>query len=326
MTDVRGEVHESSAEIRVESLPMAHVSIELGHLYHEDLEAGQDGLCEVFRSVAPWAAAAVNAARTRGRPAGSVRASTCFLIDDYFSPFSTPAEIVPMLLTAAEEAGLTIDYLARESSCADDGVSRPAALALGRLVREPVEGDTGSRPPVGQTGWLSNGERSPVQGMEAMSATRAWRPPRQSAARRHSIFMDVELWDEQDGEQTWSCAMLAAVWQLQRLGLLRDHGRPVAQARDHAGPWPSRWAEMPAITRLNPSAAAFTAYSTVSLLSPRFLPVEGAVRTILSQFAAEPAVLSQVAERALGEGLALSEEIVDRLHYAFVGPGSTDPA
>jgi hypothetical protein len=159
-----------------------------------------------------------------------------------------------------------------------------------------------------------------------MAKRSPWRPPRESARRRHSIFVDVELWDEHDGDRTWSCPMLAAVWQLIRLGLLRDHGRPVLIPQDLPGTLPDSWDEMPPITRLNRGAAAFAAYTTLSALSPRFLPVELAVRTILGQFAAEGSVLAEARVRAARDGMQLPVELVDRIRYVFATPGETDPA
>ncbi len=118
---------------------------------------------------------------------------------------------------------------------------------LGRLVTEPVPGTTGGRPPLTETGWLTNGQRSPSTSRgEAMARRSPWQPPRESARRRHSIFVDVELWDEHDGQRTWSCPMLAAVWQLLRLGLLRDRGRPVVTPRDWTDPVPGQLGRDPA--------------------------------------------------------------------------------
>jgi hypothetical protein len=326
VTEVRTELRESSADLRVESVPLSHVSVELGHLYMEDLAGGPAAIRATFAAVAPWAAAAT-APRAVGCGKPSVRMSTCFLIDDYFSRFSTPAEVIPMVVAAAESEGLQIDYLARESACALTPDSHPADLVLARLVTEPVPGTTGGRPPLTETGWLTNGQRSPATARgEAMAKRVPWRPPRESARRRHSIFVDVELWDESEGLRIWSCPMLAAVWQLIRLGLLRDHGRSVVTPQDWAGPWPDSWDELPSVTRLHPGAAAFAAYTTVSVLSPRFLPVELAVRTILSQFAGEGPVLAGAAARAARDGMQLPVELVDRIRYVFATPGETDPA
>src|SRR5207245_1777943 len=85
--------------------------------------------------IAPWARTAAEALvpqATGSRP----RISTCFLIDDYFTQFSSPAEVIPQLLTAAQRHGLQIDYLARESACARaDGVALAELAAAWQLLR-----------------------------------------------------------------------------------------------------------------------------------------------------------------------------------------------
>ncbi|HUD38679.1 MAG TPA: SCO2522 family protein [Streptosporangiaceae bacterium] len=326
MSEVRTQFLESSADPKLESLPLAHVSVELGHMYLEDLLGGITAIRDTFAAIAPWARAAEDPAAI-GCAKPTIRASTCFLIDDYSGHVSSPEEVIPMILSAAESEGLRIDYLARESACVQAGDSRPADLVFGRLVTEPVSGTTGGRPPLTETGWLTNGQRSPSSDhAEAMAKRLPWEPPRESARRRHSIFVDVELFDEDEGIRIWSCPMLAAVWQLIRLGLLRENGRPVVKPQNWTGEWPGSWEELPAITRLNPDAAAFAAYTTLSVLSPRFLPVELAVRTIISQFAGDSQVLADASARAARDGMALPSEFAERIRYVFVAPGRTDPA
>lgn len=326
MTEVRSEFLESTADLKVESVPLSHVSVEVGHLYMEDFVDGEGAVQRTFAVAAPWVKAA-QAPRAIGCEKNSVRVSTCFLIDDYFSRFSSPAHVIPMVLAAAKREELEIDYLARESACATAGSVSPASLTLGSLVTEPVPGTTGGRPPLTETGWLTNGQRSPSTARgEAMSRRTPWQPPRESARRRHSIFIDVELWDERDGQRTWSCPMLAAVWQLLRLGLLRDQGRPVVAPQDWTDQrFPDSWDDLPPVIRLNSQAAAFAAYTTLSVLSPRFLPVELAVRTILSQFACDAALLAESAVRAERDAMPLPAELVDRMRYVFATPGVTDP-
>jgi hypothetical protein len=327
VSEVRTEFLETSADLKVESLPLAHVSVEVGHLYMEDLADGADGVQRAFAAAAPWAQTARNP-RAVGCGKKALRVSTCFLIDDYFSRFSSPAAVIPMVLAAADRAGVEIDYLARESACADANGISLAGLTLGSLVTEPVPGTTGRRPPVTETGWLTNGQRSPgASQAEAMARPVRWQPPLESARRRHSIFVDVELWDERGGTRTWSCPMLAAVWQLLRLGLLRDRGRSVLTPLDWTEPsFPDDWDQLPPIIRLRPHAAAFAAYTTLSVLSPRFLPVELAVRTILSQFAYDGSVFAEATGRAARDAMQLPAELVDRIRYAFAAPGDTDPA
>ncbi|MEU6355303.1 SCO2522 family protein [Streptomyces sp. NPDC047072] len=318
MTGRRVPVFQEATDApRTQAVPLAHVSLELGHLYAEDFEAGPGRLREHFARVRPFvdavrSSAAVSAA---GR---KPRVSTCFLVDDYLRPLAPPSEVLPVLLDAAERAGVRVDYLARESACAVAGRIPLADHLVQQLVESPPPGSDGSRPPVGQTGWLSNGERSPAAPRQAMAPVPVWRPPAETAARRHSIFTDVQLWDEQDGKRTWSCAFLSAVWQLARLGLLRDRGETVLLPVGYDGaPFPRHWAELPALTRLEETAAPFSAYLTWSVLPSRFLAVEHAVRVVLDQVAADPAALRQVTERSAREELPVPESIAERVSYVF---------
>jgi hypothetical protein len=308
---------EATAEARMQSLPLAHLSLELGHLYFEDFDGGPDRLREHFKQVGPWAqgARAASAARV-SKP----RISTCFLIDDYFGPKRSPAEILPGLIDAAASHGTPIDYLVRESACADaDGVPL-GELVAERIVADPVVGTNGSRPPVRDSGWLSNGQPSAQpRSSEAMSVDNGWRPPVQNAANRHAIFMDVQLWDEDGGRRRYSCAYLASVWQLLRLGLLRRAGEPVAQPRTWDGEFPDEWSQLPPVLRLNPSAAPFSAYRSHSVLGRRFSLTEQAVRTILSQVLVDPLLAEEAQRRAAAEGLQLSLEATERIDYTFTG-------
>jgi hypothetical protein len=326
VSEVKTEFLETSAEFKIESLPLSHVSVEIGHLYMEDLVDGEEAVRRAFAAAAPWVRTA-QTPQAVGCDKKSVRVSTCFLIDDYFSRFSSPKALIPMVLAAAEREGVEIDYLARESACASTNGISPATLTLGSLVTEPIPGTTGGRPPLTETGWLTNGQRSPGGPTEAMARRTPWQPPRESARRRHSIFVDVELWDERDERRTWSCPMLAAVWQLMRLGLLRDQGRPVVTPQDWTDPpFPDHWDDLPAVIRLRRKAPAFAAYTTLSVLSPRFLPVELAVRTILSQFACDQSIFTEATSRAARDSMRLPAELVDRIRYVFAAPGDTDPA
>ena len=203
MTELKTAFLETSAAEKVESLPLSHVSVEVGHLYMEDFLDGERAVRRAFATAAPWARTA-QTPQAIGCDKKSIRVSTCFLIDDYFSRFASPAEVIPMVLAAAEREGVEIDYLARESACADANGMSSAALTLGSLVTEPVPGATGGLPPLTETGWLTNGQRSPSTSRgEAMAKRTPWQPPQESARRRHSIFVDVELWDERDGQRTW---------------------------------------------------------------------------------------------------------------------------
>ncbi|WP_328782863.1 SCO2522 family protein [Streptomyces canus] len=313
---------ETTAEPRTQSVPLSNLSLELGHLYMEDFEAGPGRLREHFAEVRIWVdAARASAARRGKRP----RISTCFLIDDYFTRFSTPADLVPQVLHEAERAGLVIDYLARESACAVADRIELAESVMHRLVESPPPGSYGSRPAVSQTGWLANGQRTPTTARSALGEVRGWQPPLEIAARNHSLFMDVELWSERDGRRLWSCPFLAAVWQLARLGLLRHLGEPVLVPRPWNGEeFPHDWDQLPPLLRLNGSAAPFSAYRTCTLLPNRFLAVEDAVRLILDQTDVDAQALLQVAQRSAREGLAVPAAVAQRATYVFYeGPADS---
>jgi hypothetical protein len=315
---VTGVVFEETvAQRSVESVALSHLSVELGHLYMEDFAGGPESLRRHFHRIAPWARAAAQTVDVK--PGGNrARVSTCFLIDDYFTRFSSPDVVIPQLVAAAEESGLVIDYVARESGCVVAEDVPLARIVEQQLVADPVPGTTGVRPPPTETGWLCNGQRSPNALAIPAMADKQWLPPVQNAANRHSIFVDVELWDYENGERRWSCPYLASVWQLIRLGLLRHNGEAVTNAWQ-VEELPGDWDRLPAVVKLNPRATAFSAYRTFSVLGSRFLPIELAVRTILSQVSVDPTVLEQIAGRARGERMELPKELVERIDYMFVG-------
>ncbi len=311
---------EEAADSRVESVALSHVSLELGHLYMDDYLAGTERLLAQFRRVAPWAEVArtVTAADSgTQRP----RISTCFLIDDYFTRFSSPAKVLPDVLAAAAACGLTIDYIARESACAVAAGVPLAEIVAGRLIALPPAGANGSRPPLTEAGWLCNGQRSPgVDVTEAMNRP-AWLPPEETEAMNHSIFVDIELWSEKDARRTWSCAFLASVWQLLRLGMLRNAGRNVVDPVPLAAELPDEWDDLPPVVRINDTAAPFCAYRTQSVLPTRFLNVEHAVRVIVGQYSPLPAVIDQIATRSGRERLELPADLTERIDYVFFSGG-----
>ncbi|GAB3649787.1 SCO2522 family protein [Glycomyces tarimensis] len=327
---------ETSAKQRTERFGMSHLSIEVGHLYADDLAAGPDALRAEMASAAAWVHGTTEALARRlgGR---TPRVSTCYLVDDYFhDDLPAPDKLIATVGEAAAEAGLRIDYLARESGCARMGELDLAALVAGRIVSEPPPGTNGSRPPVSRSGWLCNGVPTPQRPRVAMSAPDTWRPPSQNSAREHSIFLDVELWNETERGRRWSCPMLAAVWQLMRLGVLRDRGRrigvpvPVDEVvgaeRSHEpgsgapGRLPEEWTAMPPIIQLGAEAFPFPAYRTVSVLAGDYLEVEHAVRVICSCVRPDPGAYEAITKAAARERVDLPAELVDRLSYIFQGP------
>jgi hypothetical protein len=318
--DPKVTFQETTAHRAVESVPLAHLSIELGHLYAEDFGPGNGYLDRHFERIAPWVHAARVACQEDLPRGTTARISTCFLIDDYYNRFGAPPEVISGLQESARKHGLTIDYIAREAACAEaDGIPL-AKLVSDRLVPDPAPDTTGGRPPATESGWLCNGQRTPGQSVApAMKAQPSWTPPVENGSNRHSIFVDVQLWSEIAEQRTWSCSFLASVWQLNRLGLLRHQGgaavRPFQMEPDM--PIPEDWDSLPAILQVNGAAAPFSAYRILSALSPRFLSVELAVRTILSQVSVDVTVVEQIAKRSKDEGIDLPDELIDRIGYVF---------
>ena len=269
---------EVAADERIESVALSHLSLELGHLYMDDYLAGSERLLSQFRLVRPWAAAARSAAAA-GCGDRPPRISTCFLIDDYFTRFSSPAKVLPDVVAAARECDLTIDYIALESGCAEaDGVPL-AEVVAGRLTALPSPGVNGSRPPALEIGWLCNGRRSPgVDVREAMNRP-SWLPPVETDAPHHSVFEALQA----------------------RLMERRD--------------------DLPPIVQVNPSAAPFCAYRSTSVIPARFLNVEHAVRVVLGQYSALPAVIDQIADRSGRERIELPADLTERINYAFFTVG-----
>ncbi|MFC7548918.1 SCO2522 family protein [Plantactinospora sp. GCM10030261] len=321
IADVRFQ--ESAAVRRTENVPYSHLSVELGHFYAEDFGDGHRELRNKFARIADWVDVFPGLARRGLRAQRQPRISTCFMVDDYFHRFGTPHEVIPQVQEAAAEHGLVLDYVARESSFAQHRDVELARRLVDTLVVEPPRHTTGSRPPLSESGWLSNGQRTPTH-LDAPAMTplpRPWSPPMQSGDPRHSIFIDIELWSEEPQGRVWACALLAAVWQMTRLGVLRHRGETITQPHllVPGEQLPDDWDELPSIVQLNPSARSFWAYRTLTLMDTQYLPVELAVRTILGQVVVPPAVNGQVAERAASEGVPLPDELVDRLSYVFIG-------
>jgi hypothetical protein len=315
---------EEAADSHVEEVALSHLSLELGHLYMDDYLAGTDRLLTQFRRIRPWTEVA-RSITAAGCGTRRPRISTCFLIDDYFTSFSSPAKVLPDVLAAAEECDLTIDYIARESACAVTDGKPLAEIVAGRLTALPPPGTNGSRPPPMEVGWLCNGQRSAGgDASEAMNRP-TWLPPAETEATNHSIFVDVELWSDNgadnDGQRTWSCAFLAAVWQLLRLGIIRNAGRNVVTPAPMAAELPDEWDDLPPIVRVTDTAAPFCAYRTMSVLPARFLNVEHAVRVILGQYSALPAVIDQIATRSGREHLELPADLTERIDHVFFNGG-----
>ncbi|MBF6339174.1 hypothetical protein IU450_25240 [Nocardia abscessus] len=333
MRDTQG-YSEATEQPRIASVPLSHLSIEVGHFYINDITSDIERVGAEFRRIVPLVSAFIESAKVQFGP--NARVSTCYLIDDYFQPDTDPSVILAKLLDAAEENGLVIDYLARESGCWRaakfvDGVAfgEPipvAEMVAARIVAEPAPPSTGRRPPTAESGWLCNGRRSSEDERGQAMRQRNYQPPEEFGRREHSIFLDVELWSRHvvDGVtvRRWSCPFLAAVWHLLRLGMLRYHGDAVVDPQ----PWrredltPRRWQDIPPVVQLNPSAAPFAAYKTLSMLPKRYIGIEHAVRLVLDHLDLDDDVVEQIITRGAEEvpPVPVPREVSERLSHLLL--------
>lgn len=321
---------------------LAHLSVEVGHFYMDDLTNGPERIEEQLRQVAPLLDAFKAAARAEF--GSSARISTCFLIDDYFDQFrdrspgepsTAPPVILPKLLDAARDCGVRIDYLVREAGCAEvpafvDGEPagpplRLAEMMAARLVPEPPRGGNGRRPATVDNGWLCNGRRSSDFDRGHAMRFQPWRPPEEFGARNHSIFLDVQLWndDPDTGMRRWSCPFLASIWQLLRLGMIRHEGAVVAAPVKWADPWPEEWSKLPSVMQLHdddPKDKPFAAYRAMSILPHNYLGIEHSVRMILDHLMLEDTVQNQLTERGRREPIPVTvpPEVRKRLRHFFL--------
>lgn len=319
---------------KVQNLPLSHLSVEVGHFYMETLEKSlkdnnKEPILAQFKRVKPWLdAARLSVDSGDEKP----RVSTCFLIDDYFQHRPDADQIMRRLLEVSEDAGVQIDYVARESACArrKDGFA-VAELVARRLLEEPEpDRDTGGRPPAMTSGWLSNGRPSREASVLNAMEKHDWEAPLEYGKRNHSIYVDVELWrdsaepgadeDALLSKRLYACPFLAAVWQLVRLGLLRKDGAPALEVTEFDGEWRKEWTQFPDIVKVNKKAAPFYAYQSLSIMPQNFLPIETAVRAVIDHFLVQQDVVESLDARAKLEGIALSDVISERISHHFL-PG-----
>lgn len=331
--------HEETDDVRIDQVPLSHLSIEVGHYNLDEIVHDTDRVVQELRRIVPLVEAFSRSARVQF--GGQARVSTCYLIDDYFQPDSDPHEVLGTLLSAVDESGLRIDYLARESGCWEaepfiDGMPsgepvRLAEMVAACIVAEPEPGaSTGRRPPTAESGWLCNGRRASSSESSQAMRGRLYLPPEEFGKLEHSIFLDVQLWSKHtvdvDGrskiDTRWSCSFLVAVWQLLRLGVLRNNGAAVVapQPLSTADARPRRWREIPPVLQLTPDAAPFAAYRTLSMLPKRYLGVEHSVRLILDHLDLDPAVIDQITARGTHEEIPVTmpRRLTDRLSHLLL--------
>jgi hypothetical protein len=244
----------------------ADLSVEVAHTYLGG--ATPEQLRRTAFVAATYVKPVVASYQERGRTV-----STCVLIDDYFgsSDEMSSTEAAEVTVSACAKAGLTVHHIVREAACAE------TVEQLIERIRPEPEPDVGTQfEPLEKVGWLANGARSlrqrpsiRVAGEPPDPNERVALAPSSFGRRQHTIFLDVELWSQRpDTTRLYSCPLLAAWWQMVRLGMLRNSGgRPIA----------------PTDTTSLSDAPPLAARRTLTVLDPAFLEVEHAVRSILSQ-------------------------------------------
>jgi hypothetical protein len=277
------------------------VSIEVMHVYRG--ESTPAGVARRAAREARWVEAIAAALDRRGRGW-----SVCMLVDDT-DPRTDGDEVEERLREAWRATGLPLDHAVRETECSTSigrmierftgEVDVGLAGALGTAVRVPPVDVFAER-----YRWLANGEparpattRLGAAELNEEPGEAGTVPVRVAGSRAHGIHLDVELWSTVgQGAPLWSCPMLAAWWQLLRLGAPHRGGAPLAAPAAGGRPLPLH------------------ARSTLTLLPPSLIEVEHAVRAILERVVAPGSWLSAGAD---GEPAANAAGHLDRIGYVF---------
>jgi len=292
----------------VSAAPPTDVSIEVLHIY--GAAAAPETVVRHAEREARWVEAIVSALERRGR-----EWSICMLVDDT-DPRADGDELETRLRDAWQATGLPLDHAVRETECAASigkmierftgEVDLGLAGALGTAVRPPPVDVLAER-----ERWLANGEPGRPTTTQLSAAEmnedpgEAGTPPsRISGSRMHGIHLDVELWSPAPGDEPlWSCPVLAAWWQLLRLGAPHVNGAPLSAPVDGGRP------------------VSMHARSTLTVLPSGLLEVEHAVRSILERVVVPPEWL---AEGSGGEPAPNAAAHLERIGYVFAND-SLDP-
>lgn len=284
-----------------EQMCAVDVSIEVLHIYRPD--SPSRALIRSALREARWVEAIATALDRQGRTW-----SVCMLIDDT-DPRSDADDIEERVCEAWRATGLPLDHAVRETECAmsitrmlerfTGDVEVGLAGALGTAVCPPPVDVVAER-----RRWLTNGEPTRPSmtrlGTAALSEEPGEAdivPMKAVGSRAHRIHLDVELWSTVGHSQpTWSCSMLAAWWQLLRLGAPHVDQAPLSRPAQGGRPLPLH------------------GRSTLTLLPARMLEVEHAVRTILERVIVPTQWL---VDDLNGKPPATAQSHLDRIGYVF---------
>jgi hypothetical protein len=277
------------------------VSVEVMHIYRTGWAPGDLAL-HAGRE-ARWVEMIGDALDRRG-----LSWSICMLVDDT-DPRTPGDELEQRLRDAWSTTGLPLDHVVRETEC---GVSIGQMIShftgevelglsgtLGTAVRLPPVDVLAER-----RRWLGNGEparpastRLGAAEINEEPGEAGVQPVRVVGSRAHRIHLDVELWSAVgQGSPVWSCPMLAAWWQLLRLGAPHRDGAPLASPASGGRSLPLH------------------ARSTLTLLPAALLEVEHAVRAILERVVVPVSWLPPAVD---GRPAASAASHLDRIGYVF---------
>lgn len=252
---------------------LAELSVEVCHLYRDELN--EDSVVNGLRTAKP-----IVEAFRETRLGDSL--SICMLLDDYHQPLHmTGDEVRELVDIAGSKASLQVDYVVSEAALATT-----VRALTDRLVPMPYPGAGSEQGDAAVGRYLSSVNGSRLEGREG--GTPDWFLPVDAGALeeptevkapglsgrvhrgQHDVDLMVELWSSETSNRAnkYSCAVLAAWWQLVRLGYLR------------AGEEPRSPDETITLNSLVP----FFARRTLSILDPSYIEIEHAVRAILDNF------------------------------------------
>jgi hypothetical protein len=264
---------------------LADVSIEVGHFYEDTLSRGAGVLQKHFAEIRDTTQLAIQswsirqAQESAGAKTDKPQVTTCFMFDDYHNqPTATirPAESLELVFDAAANAGIQIDYLAREA----------AYVPMARAAFKLLERSENFRLTAAGSGWL-------IAEQPDLWPAPAMRPD--PYLTHNQIKIDVELYNnapESKGQKPWACPFLASMWQIHRLGGLANLPAPEPTLVTGQLPDWERWEDVPPVIQRTANAPPFAARQAYSVLPADFSPVESAVGQIIHAIgvaAADPA-------------------------------------
>jgi hypothetical protein len=285
---------------------VAELSIEVCHLYGDRL--GLQALVDGLQIAKPIVDAMRNTSVGRS-------ISVCILIDDYFRALSIEREqIRDMVEEASAKTSLPIHYIVSEAALAKTvraltdrllpipypgAGSQKSEDAVGRYLSN-LEGNRLSRRRGGSPAWLQPFDDSSLKELSEDNPPGLGHRVRRG---QHEVDLLVELWssDPTNRANRYSCSVLAAWWQLVRLGYLREAEKP----------------SIPAETIALDSSIPFVAKRTLSILDPDYIEIEHAVRTILDSFV--PSLHSGM--WGDGDSDDSSDSTLSKVAYSFIDGG-----